>query len=339
MRRSITPTLISLIAVAALATGCTSTAAAGSSSASEESAATSANPGFPATVTNCGREVTVEAAPERILMINNDAVSLVASLDALDRVVGLSSELLPDVYPAEVYTALADAELLATEKNATGGSIVTQESILALEPDLVLAPDTSVDRDALAEAGIATYSPPAYCAEPDPALSERATFDRVYSEVEDYGTLLGEQDAARSEIKRLKNVVNGLGGAAADLGTAAALYVSTSGVLSAYGASSMITPLFDTVGLSNAYQDDAQRVFDVSAEDLLSRDPGTIVLLYSGSSAEETLAGFRSAPGTDALTAVKNGRVLVLPFPFTDPPTPMSIDGAEKLAAELAELP
>ena len=337
---ALTPSTLALIAVVVLATGCAAEApeASASGASTQDASTATSETGFPIMVTNCGREVTVESAPKRILMVNNDAISLVASLGALDRVVGLTSELLPDVYPEEYYTALSGAEQLRAEKNATGGSVVTQESILALQPDLVLAPDTSVDRDALAEAGIPTYSPPAYCAEADPALSGPASFDGVYHEVENYGKLLGEQDAAATEIEKLKESVSGLADPTTDLGTAAALYVSTTGVLSAYGASSMISAQFEAAGLTNVYQDEAQRVFDISAEDLLTRNPDTIVLLYSGSSASETIAGFQSAPGVDALAAVKADRVLVLPFPFTDPPTPMSIVGAEKLAAELAEL-
>lgn len=333
MKRFATP-LLALVATAVVITGCVSSQAA-EPEATEASASTS---GFPVTVQNCGREVRIEAAPERILLINNDAIPLIASLGALDRVVGLTSELLEDVYDEEIYTALAGAEQLATEKNSTGGSVVTPEAVLALEPDLVIGGDGLVDQENLAAAGIAAYSPPAYCATPDAALEGEATFDGVYEELDNYGKMLGETDAASAEIDRLKTIVDGLGDDSADLGSGAALYVSTTGVLSAYGASSMITPLFTAVGLSNVYVDEATRVFDISAEDLLARDPRTVVLLYSGSSAEETLAGFRAAPGVDSLSAVKEDRVLVLPFPFTDPPTPMSIDGAERLAGELATL-
>lgn len=309
-------------------------AAAGSSSASAESS--SAPAAFPVTITNCGSEVTLEHEPERILLVNNDSIANLEALGAIDRVVGVTATPQEGLYEPATYTALAALPVLSTTTNSTGGSIVSQEAILGATPDLVIAPENAVDRAALAAAGIAVYSPTAYCADPPAELKETATFDRVWDELATYGELLGVPEKAAEVVSSAKREIAGLG--APDAGTAVALYVSSGGaVLSPYGGPSMVTPIFEAAGLTNVYADSDQRVFDASLEDITSRDPGTIVLLSSGDP-EATRAAFLSAPGVDGLTAVRNNRVVTLAFPYTDPPTVLSTRGPAQLIAALAAL-
>lgn len=307
--------------------------AAAASSASAESSSAAA---FPVTITNCGTEVTLEHEPERILLVNNDSIANLEALGAIDRVVGVTAKPQEGLYEPATYTALAALPVLSTTTNSTGGSIVSQEAILGAKPDLVIAPENAVDRAALAAAGIAVYSPTAYCADPPAELTQKATFDRVWDELATYGELLGVPDKAAEVVASAKQEIAGLG--AADEGTAVALYVSSGGaVLSPYGAPSMVTPIFEAAGLTNVYADSDQRVFDASLEDITSRDPGTIVLLSSGDP-EATRTAFLSAPGVDGLTAVRNHRVITLAFPYTDPPTVLSTRGPAQLIAALAAL-
>lgn len=288
------------------------------------------------TVTNCGSEVTLRTPAERIVLVNNDALPNLEALDAVDRIVAVTSALQPGLYADDTYATLGDLAVLSTEKTSTGGSVVSQESILGASPDLVIAPENAVDRAALAAAGIALYSPSAYCADPPADLQTTATFDRVWNEVNSLGTLLGESDAARRAIETAEATVSSPG---PDAGTAAALYVSSGGgVLSPYGAPSMVTPVFAAAGLTNVYADAPERVFDAGIEDVISRDPGTVVLLYSGGDPQDTIDSFLGAPGVSALSAVSSGRVITLPFPYTDPPSMLSIAGPTELARRLAAL-
>ncbi|WP_193608288.1 ABC transporter substrate-binding protein [Nocardioides lijunqiniae] len=288
-------------------------------------------------IQNCGHTVTVEAPPERVVLVNNDPVANLEALGAIDRVVAITADLQEGLYDDATYDALGSLDLLSTETNATGGSVVSQEALLGAEPDLVIAPENAVDRAALERAGIPLYVPTAYCNDPSPELSETATFDRVWTEVRDLGTILGESERA-DEV-----VADGEAELAAetapDAGTAVALYVSSGGsVLSPYGGPSMVTPVFEAAGLTNVYAESDERVFDVNVEDVLSRDPGTIVLLYSGGDPQETLDAFASAPGVDDLAAVRDGRVVALPFSYTDPPSVLSLQGPAQLRELLAGL-
>ena len=321
---ALTITALSLAALSACAT-------TPASSASTTDAADTA-----ITVENCGSQVTLDAPAKRIVLVNNDSLPNLEALDAVDRVVAVTSAPQEGLYKDSTYSTLGSLSLLSTEKNSTGGSVVSQESILGAQPDLVIAPENAVDREALAASGIAVYTPSAYCANPGPELSEPATFDRVWSEVRTLGTLLGESDLAEKVVAAGSA---GLSSTAPDAGTAAALYVSSGGsVLSPYGGPSMVTPVFAAAGLTNVYADSTERVFDANIEDIIARDPGTIVLLYSSGDPQETIDAFLSAPGVAGLGAVQNNRVVALQFPYTDPPSMLSIAGPAQLSALLATL-
>ncbi|MBB2975549.1 iron complex transport system substrate-binding protein [Microbacterium endophyticum] len=321
-------------AALALATGAV-LMLAGCSTAADASGSSSASAAI--TLDNCGSQVTLDGPAKRIVLVNNDALADIEALDAIDRVVAVTSTPQEGLYDDTTYTALANLDVLSTEKNATGGSVVSQEAIIGADPDLVIAPENAVDRDALAAAGIALYTPTAYCSDPPPELLETATFDRVWNEITTCGELLGEQDQAADVIAGAKADLASV--PSTSVGTAAALYVSSGGtVLSPYGGPSMVTPVFAAAGLENVYADQDERVFDVNIEDVISRDPETIVLLSSAADPNETKDAFLSSPGVDSLSAVKNDRVIVLAFPYTDPPSILSTRGPAVLADALADL-
>ena len=339
MRRHPTRRAAAALAVSALALAALSACAAGSGPAPASAptdAAAGAAAGFPVTIENCGSEVTLDSPAQRIVLVNNDELPNLEALGAVDRIVAVTSPLQPGLYADATYSALEAQSVLSTEKNATGGSVVSQESILGAEPDLVIAPENAVDRAALTASGIAVYTPSAYCADPGPELSGTATFDRVWSEVRTLGALLGESGTAEQVVADATSTV---GAVAPDAGTAAALYVSSGGsVLSPYGGPSMVTPVFAAAGLTNVYADSGERVFDANVEDIISRDPATIVLLYSSGDPQSTVDSFLGAPGVAGLSAVRDQRVIALPFAYTDPPSLLSVEGPAKLSGLLSAL-
>lgn len=332
-RRRLAALLTGVLAAASL-TACASSAAPTATGTPD---AASSSVTYPLTIDNCGTEVTIDHAPERIVMVNNDALANLEALDAVDRIVAVTASPQPELYAPETVAAIAKLAVLSTQKNATGGSVVSQESILGAEPDLVIAPERAVDRAALAAAGIPLVSPTAYCENPPAAYTQTATFDRVWDELDTLGQVLGTPELAEQAIADGKATV--ADAAASDQDTAAALYVSSGGTtLSPYGGPSMVTPVFEAAGLTNVYADTPERVFDASLEDIIARDPHTIVLLYSGDDPQATIDAFLSAPGVSELSAVTANRVIALAFPYTDPPSVLSTRGPAQLADQLAAL-
>jgi iron complex transport system substrate-binding protein len=81
------------------------------------------------------------------------------------------------------------------------------------------------------------------------------------------------------------------------------------------------------------FADVDKRVFEVSMEELLGRDPDTIVLLHTDGTDQEIEQALLDIPGAEDLRAVENDAVMVQLFNFTEPPTPLVLDGLERLAA------
>src|SRR5690606_2766196 len=130
----------------------------------DPAAETGSAAGYPVTVDNCGTEVTLTSAPQRIVTIKSTSTELVLALGLADRLVGtaFSDGPVPEPWAA----AAADLPVVAEQAPS-------QEVVLEQEPDLVfagwesnLAADTAGERDQLAKLGVATYVSPAACMEP-----------------------------------------------------------------------------------------------------------------------------------------------------------------------------
>ena len=333
---------IALVSVGVLfAGGGADSGASGTSAPSDTKAASEARAAdFPVELENCGSVVRIEAEPRRIFMVNNDSIAMLDTLGLLDRVVARTSEPFEGVHSEEAVAMLAAVPMVSKERNIYDGSIVALESVLAQRPDLVLSAENAVDRTILEQSGIPLYSAPAFC--DDPAQQPKtASYELVYDQLRTFAKMFGKAAEAENAIRELKDVVSGIDiSGPGSAGTGMAVYVSASGTLSPYGAGSMITPLFQAAGLENVYADEPQRVFDASVEDILGRNPETVVVLYSSfQTFEDAVASFNAVSGVEALSAVRNNRVTALQFPFTDPPTPLSVQGAARFAERLADLP
>ena len=80
------PSLRTLAAAAATTLGLTLTGCGATTTGTPASA------GYPLTVADCGRDVTIDSAPQRVLTIGTAAVELLDTADASDRIVARTRE-------------------------------------------------------------------------------------------------------------------------------------------------------------------------------------------------------------------------------------------------------
>lgn len=282
---------------------------------------------YPLTVTNCGARVTFEAPPERVVLLKSAAVPFLHDLGVLDRVVARAGQ-----YPAEYYDGATRAELdaipLLTDRTDTSGHLrISREVVVAQRPDLVIGQVDGLDRATLAASGIALLEEPALCGDGVPDVS----FDDVYAQAEFYGRVFDEPAAASAAAADLRARVAELSVPASGR-TAAVLYPTVGGgVTYAYGSASMADPQLEAAGLANVFADVDDRVFEVSREELIARDPGVLVLLHGDGDPRAVVEAVTSVPGLAGVSAVRDGNVLPLLFNFTEPPTPLAVDGLERV--------
>ncbi|MFT4040572.1 MAG: ABC transporter substrate-binding protein [Thermomicrobiales bacterium] len=120
---------------------------------------------------------------------------------------------------------------------------------------------------------------------------------------------------------------------------AAALYIAADGsTVYAYSRLGMVDVQMTALGLTNIYADLPERVPEISMESLIDGDPEVIIVLYSdpATTPEQITNIVTGLPGASAISAVKNGRIYPVLFNYSEPPSPLAVDGLARLAELLA---
>lgn len=284
----------------------------------------------PVTIENCGAEVTFEQVPERVVLLKSSSVPFLHELGVMDRVTARAGQYPAEYYDDETLAELGEIPLLTDELDSSGHLQISKEVVIGEEPDLVLGEVDNLSRSTLAAVGIPLIEEPALC---DQGI-EHPAFDDVYAQLEVYGKVFGREAEAEEAIANLKDDLTEV---EAEVGepsgrTAAVLYPTIGGGTTyAYGTKSMAAPQLAAAGFDNVFGDVDERVFEVTLEELLGRDPDVLILLHSEGDPAEVEAAITRLPGAEKLTAVRNGAVMTQLFNFTEPPTPLSIEGLERI--------
>lgn len=322
MKKSLSMTLALAGALSLVLAGC-------SSSAPHDAEATTL-PGYPLTILNCGTEVTLDAAPERVVLLDSSPVTYLHMLGVMDKVVARAG-----TYPSEYFDAETQAEIdripLLTDKLDTSGHLqISQEVVMAQKPDLVLGTAEGMNRETLAASGIPLLEEPSFCPQPP----ENATFADIGKQMKTYTQAFGMQEQGATIAQELDDRLKAISATvpADEKRTAAVLYPTVGGgVTYAYGTKSMAHPQLEAAGFTNVFADVDQRVFEVSREELIGRNPDVLVLLHSAGDPAEISSAITSLKGAQSITAIAKGDVMVQLFNFTEPASPLSIDGLERI--------
>lgn len=285
--------------------------------------------GYPKTVTNCGDDVEISAAPERIALLTGTDVGFLAELDALDLVVGKAGAYPQEYYDQKVNKAVADIPVLSSRLDDKAALQISREVILGAEPDLVLDQVRTNRFASLGELGIPVLNDEAMC----PKGIKDPGFDAVYEQMRTYGKVLDREDKAEEAVERLEQRVTTAREQVPDSEdrTAAVLYPSLGSAPTAYGNRSMAAAVVEEAGFTNVFDDLDLRRTEVGVDELISRDPDVIILLHVDGTPAQTERALTSLPGAKRLTAVRNDGVMTMLFNFAEPPTPTTVDGLEKI--------
>lgn len=327
-----TQILVPASAVAlALLTGC--------GSANTATAGSSTEGAFPLTVDNCGRQVTFDAPPERVMAIGGEAGGLIWAAGGIDKVTTFSP------IDGEPLGAAESALAALPELEIPGTGDISRELIVAEDPDLVvtfgLNQTTPEDLEA---AGIQTIILRGYCdgsGAPE-VVSDSAPLDDVFADLELLGTLLGTEEQADEAVQDLQARVEAVRDSVptSQARTAAALFVSTAqSPLGAYGGLSMIDQLMDYLGLTNIYTDEPKRYFEPTVESFIDAGPEVLIGLYQASDNTEQSVRDALAARTEIakVPALANDDLLLIDFFYTGNGI-LAVDGLEMLADQLADL-
>lgn len=335
--------LAALAAVGALGTAaCSSDAGGGSAAAASDAGGADAGavPSFPLTVDNCEAELRFDSPPQRIMLLESAPVTTLDGIGALDLVVGRAGAFPSAYYSEDLAERIGQIPSLSEDIDASGHLQISQELVIAQQPDLVMGLPDGITREGMRSAGAEVLVQNVYC-----AGSEPASWDQLDAEVRTVAEVLGRADAGEELIGALHERIDAVSAAVGEdppaARTAAVLYPSVGGgPLYAYGAASMASAQLGALGLRNVFESTPERVFELSAEPLLDADPDVLIVLHQdGDGGAEVTEELESSPATAGLAAVSSQAVLPLLFNFCEPASPLVVDGLEQIHDWLAASP
>ena len=266
----------------------------------------------PVTITNCDREATYDAPPQRIITMNHHVTETLVQMGAGDRIIGRayvdrSTETLPEVAEeVEAIPGLAD-------------EYPTWEQIIDLEPDMVVGGMRSAfdekegrSRDALEAEGIDTFLFSEYCGEGFPDLGMLET---DYAQL---GEVLGVQDGARELTEQITGDLTEIRQSLDDAGitgTPTFFYDSGEDVPMTIGGVGVGQLVGEYAGADNIFVEGAKPYVKTTWEILGERQPEAIVVLdYGATSAEDKIAYLKAQPIMATTPAVREDRFVVIPL-------------------------
>jgi len=285
--------------------------------AQERSAAVKAEPTQPAqaatgiTVTDdAGRTVKLARPATKIISLAPSNTELVFAIGAGDKVVAVDNY---SDYPAE-----------AKSREKVGGFADTNiEKVVASGADLVLA--TNIHEKGivpeLERRGIAVV------------VVQPKSIEGVLESARLIGKLSGKEREAEELAGNLRRRLSDIGEKVKGAKARPRTYVELDSKLFTVGPGSFMDDMITRAGGQNIAADAKTQWPQLSEEALLLKDPEVIFLTNMG--AGETPAKVKARPAWQAISAVKNGRIVELNPDLVNRPGPRVLQGLEEMARAL----
>ncbi len=284
---------------------------------------------YPLTMMNCGREIHVDAAPDRTVTVGQSATEILYALGLADRVVGTSVWFTP-VLPT-FREANADVERIADNDPSFEAVVNKRPDLVAAQYEWHVGPTGSVaTRDQFQDLGIDTYIMPADCDTKDNAAggdgTRTAAFstDSVYKGIQELATLFDVKDAGKTLVGELKAREENAISRAESLSlpddlSAVFWFSSPDGSSDPYVAGRLGAPgyMMDKLGIRNVIRSDEEWP-TVGWETIARADPDLIVIAtmdrrrYAADSVETKRDFLRNDPVASRMSAVREGHVIEL---------------------------
>ena len=283
--------IIALLISAVMLTACSNTAV--NNTQTEE--------GFPVTVNNYDREVTVNRKPQKVLTLGPNCTELFVALGLQDYIVGTSLKNhsrgpLPEY--KEIYKTLPELNY---------GS-ATREATISSGADFIYGIDWEFGESALDIAELESYGMSVY-------KNSATTLDEQYNEILDIGKIFKIEETAQKYVDEQKSRIKAVGDAVKDLDKPNVLVYDSGndGVFTCSGVN-FESLLIEKAGGKNIFADLTEKQWvTVSYEEVIKRNPDVIVIHdYDSPSVKEKIAEIKANKVLSQLDCVKNERFVII---------------------------
>ncbi|MDI3409326.1 ABC transporter substrate-binding protein [Streptomyces cavernicola] len=297
----------------------TTLAAAGCGAQVEPSAAGKSGSG-PVTLTNCGKKVTYDKVPERVVTNDVGITELMFALGLENRMAGFA---MPDdkgeVKSVPWKGGYDKVRWLSKDQ-------LTKENVLDAKGDFVFAgwnygfrEDAGFTPDALKKLGVSSYVLTESCrnGRTGDARGIMPPLDALHTDLANLGKLFGVEKRAQRLIADFKKRVAAVEAKAPQGADRPRVFLYDSGQDRAFTAGRFAAPeqIISKAGGRNVTHDVADSWTTVGWETVVKRDPEVIVVCdYGDVSAEQKKKFLKSHPALRDVSAVKNDKIFTLDY-------------------------
>lgn len=263
---------------------------------------------FPLTQTDAlGKDITIEKAPERIISLIPSNTEILFGLGLNEQIIAVNDN---DNYPEDALT-----------KEKIGGVEFNLEQIIALQPDLVLAHESSLynfNEEAIAQLeaiGITVF-----------VVKDAKTFEETYTTIEQIGRMTNTVQQADDMIASIKSGIEEIEIKVAELEEKSVfIVVGTDPELYVAGQETFIDEMLDVLNVENAVPELGWPQY--SAEQFVASNPDAILVTY-----ESDIEAIQTNDAYSEMDAVKNDEVKLVDGDTTSRQGPRIVEGIESLA-------
>ncbi|MCC5800660.1 ABC transporter substrate-binding protein [Rossellomorea vietnamensis] len=272
--------------------------------------------GYPLSLNDAlDNKVTLEEQPKHIVSLIPSNTEILFELELNNEIVGVSDF---DNFPKE-----------AADKEKIGGMEFNVEKIVGLDPDLVLAHESTAKSaeeglNQLKDAGVNVF-----------IVQDAKSFEEVYNTIQDIGTLVGKKGQADSVVSEMKSDLKSIQEKASEVTEKKRVYVEVSPSPDIYstGKNTFIDQMLSMVNAENVMSDQEGWV-QVNQEAVISSNPDSIITTY-GYYSENPKEQIMGRKGWEDVTAVKNGDVHDVHSDLVTRTGPRLVEGVEEIAKSI----
>ncbi|MEK3988275.1 helical backbone metal receptor [Robertmurraya sp. FSL R5-0851] len=267
---------------------------------------------FPVTIKDAlDNEVVIEEEPASIISLIPSNTEIIYELGLGDKVVGLTTN---DTYPEET-----------AEVEKVGDFNVDIEKVIALNPDLVLAHESSAASSEagfqqMRDAGIKVF-----------IVNDAVNFEDVYDTIGIIGQLTGTTEEAEALTADMKAKIEEIKEKAATVTEKKKVYIEISPAPDIYsvGKNTFMDVMLQTINAENA-TGDLEGWPSIDQESILERNPDVIIATYNY--IEDPVGQLMAREGWADVSAIKNKQVVDVNPDLVNRPGPRVVEGVEELA-------
>ncbi len=269
---------------------------------------------YPQTITDTvGREVAIEAQPQRIASLSPAATEALFAIGAGDQVIAV------DMYSNYPKEATTRQQLDAYEPNL--------EAIAAVRPDLVLLFYDPGELAASLE-GLDITTVVLGSVEQTPE-----SIEGVFDQIRLLGEMTGHVQEAEDLVAGMQGRIDAIEEELADVGQGPRIFHEVDATLYAAGPDSFIGSLYETLKAQNIAAGADVPFPQLTQEVIIERDPEVIIL--GDGAYGESPDTVKARPGWANISAVRNNRIHIVDPDIVSRPGPRCVDALEMLAPML----